>query len=145
MYYLWSFGFLALWGHTTQLPNKLRMESYYDLWMPGLSLACFLPAFLNLNYPVYLFASGFYLFLLLYVLLSYDSLSCCVAGWLGDWVAGWLDGWVAGWLAPDFLLSLFSSLPPFSFYLFPLPASPAYPLLLPRCWSCSVSLDHQVF
>ena len=75
-----------LWGRwsTTQLPNKLHMETYSYLLMPGLILACFFP---NLNYPDYFLPLGFFFLLLLYILLSS----------LGWWV-----------LAPDILLSLSS-------------------------------------
>ena len=90
---------------TTQLPNKWTWRLYSELWMPNLSLAHFLPTFLNLNYPIYLFPLGFYL--------SYVCISSSPSYSVTGWVAG------PRWPPPP--------CPCFSFCLFSFSPSPAYP------------------
>ena len=111
---LLSWLFSLFEGPSTQLPDKSYIETYSYLLMPGFSLVYFLVAFLKLSRLP--FASGLFPFLL------YILFSLLLLGWVGDWAAGQL--------APEVLHSLFShffSLLQFSFYLFSLPVSPAYP------------------
>lgn len=63
----------------TQLPSESHKELYIE--MSSHSLACFLLVFLNLYYPVYPLASGFFLFSYFFKSFFY-SVYCCVDGWL---------------------------------------------------------------
>ena len=88
-------------------------ESYIFLWMPSLSLFCYYPACLNLNYHNYLLPWGFYISITSVILLSHYS---------------WVNG---PWCLPLHFLLFFIlySLFKYSLYL-PAPSILSPPLLL---------------
>ena len=103
-------------------------ESYSFLWMPNLSLTCFLPAFLNLNFPsIFCFWAFPFLFFCISLL----------AFLFHVWLCGWLSASSSSLLlpsSPSSVLALQSCLPRF-FLLFILSAcQPCLSFLLSRYW-----------
>ena len=60
----------------TQLPNKYLEVHFF------LSLTCFLPAFLNLKFPIYLLPLGFFILFFLFLYIFSFLLILSLAGWL---------------------------------------------------------------
>lgn len=109
---------LLVWGRGT-VPHKSHTEAYSYLWFPGLSLPCFLSAFLKLKLTWLSFTSG---------LLSFS-----ISGYLSLLLSPWLGSRVAGpWRPPLLVLLLLSLLPDFS-YLHSA-CRPLLPLLLLCYW-----------
>ena len=66
-FFLYSLALYSL-GTRHPAPNKYTHKTYSCWWMPGLSLACFLPTFfLILNYSIYFLPLGFYLSLFMHI------------------------------------------------------------------------------
>lgn len=77
---LFLFFVLGLfWGPPPSSQTNHSCNLFF-LLIASLSLAYFLPALLNLNYPNNLLPLGFSLFLFVYILLS-----LLLKGWLGGW------------------------------------------------------------
>ena len=94
---------------SSRMSQTQSLILFVNIWT---YLGYFLPAFLNLYYPIYSLASVFFLFS--YFFKSYsDSVDCCVPWWLVPILL--------------FRILLWPLLPVFSFYIFSLPASSTYP------------------